>query len=270
MLFMIGIKVKKVKHSIHDFVADYKPKQDLSVAPIAIANHVCPHVDPFYSVSEPFSFVARELVSKAFYIGMFCTARQSLYVSRSTKQDRDNFVKALSDRIEKSMKGLLPPVFLFPEGTTTNGEAFLTFKRGAFLHKYPLKMFCLDYQGKFRNSFTNIHPLVSLLISLGQFDSRLVIHEIEEPLDPLWIAEKRGVDINDAEFWRHFADEARDIMSWVSNNQLTNEGFRDLLKFEKDECRKHFDIAFDICNREGKKKVQGKSKLGEAMDKKTA
>lgn len=254
MLRLIGTRVEKRKHSIYDFIADYKPKQDISIAPVAISNHVSPWLDQFYYICEPYSFIARQLVAKSFYLGMFCTARQSLYFRKSSKKDRSEIVQRMNKRIEQVMQRKLPPFFIYPEGTTTNGRSLLTFKKGGFSHLRPLKIFCIEYQGRFLNSFTNIHPLVAIVISIGQLYNKITIHEVEEPLDPLWVAEKHGVSEDDPEFWKYFANEAREIMSFMGGMQLSNEGFRDINSFEKEECRKQFDIQFDLCDREGKRR----------------
>lgn len=268
----LGVSVKKVKHSLHDFIADYKPKQDINIAPMAVCNHVSPWLDHFYFVSEPFSFVARYLMSQVFYVGMFTQARQCLCFRKGSRKERAMIVPRVKERIEKIMDGELPPIFIYPEGTTTNGMAFLTFKKGGFCHLKPLKIFVIQYHGRFLNSFTNVHPLAATFISLGQLYNGITVHEVEEALDPLWIAEKHGVDPNDPEFWKLFAEETRKIMGWIGDIHLSDEGFQQLIEFEKGESRKHFKISIDVCNREGKKKgvkvVEKRSQLQEALDKK--
>lgn len=267
---LIGIKVTKKKHSIYDFLADYKPKQDISFAPMAVGNHISPWCDSFYMVCEGYSFVARYLMSQVFYLGMFSIARQSLYFKKGSRKDSAVLLQSLKDRIEESYKRKLPPMFLYPEGTTTNGRALLKFKRGGFSHKRPVKIYVLEHKGRLINSFTNIYPPAAGLLTLSQFYNEIVVHEVEEGLDPLWVAEIHGLDENDPELWKYFAEETRKIMGWIGDMNVTNEGYRDIVSFEKMESRKHFKIKMDVCNREGQHKdkaVKGQSELLTALDK---
>ena len=42
-----------------------------------------------------------------------------------------------------------PSILIFPEGTTTNGKYIISFKRGAFAHMFPVKIFCLKYDARY-------------------------------------------------------------------------------------------------------------------------
>lgn len=39
----------------------------------------------------------------------------------------------------------LPPICVFPEGTVSNGNYLLSFKKGAFEPKLPIKIILLEY-----------------------------------------------------------------------------------------------------------------------------
>ena len=70
-------------------------------------------------------------------------------------------------------------LIIFPEGTTSNGQAVLGFKRGAFASLSPLKVFCLKYN---RRSFCPVLDHISsmagnVILTLCQFYNVLEVVE---------------------------------------------------------------------------------------------
>ena len=64
------------------------------------------------------------------------------------------------------------PILIFPEGTTTNGKYIISFKRGAFAHMFPVKIFGLKYDARYLIKFKkkrNFHPAVEPLNPLLHF-----------------------------------------------------------------------------------------------------
>ena len=50
------------------------------------------------------------------------------------------------ERQKKSAQGNVPPLAIYPEGGTTNGEYLLQFKKGAFYGLQSIQPFCMRYQ----------------------------------------------------------------------------------------------------------------------------
>jgi hypothetical protein len=45
-------------------------------------------------------------------------------------------------------------LLIFSEGTTTNGDGVIDFKKGAFILSRPISLLGLKYKGSFGNGFT--------------------------------------------------------------------------------------------------------------------
>jgi len=92
-------------------------------------------------------FVAKAGVKKMFVVGHIAEALDSVFVFRSCDKSRGNVLQAIFDRqdalsvqidaCKKSGKrqGLVRPLVIFPEGTTTSGLSVIPFRRGAFANK---------------------------------------------------------------------------------------------------------------------------------------
>jgi len=53
----------------------------------------------------------------------------------------------MAKRVDMIMDGkFIPPLCVFPEGTTSNNKHILSFKKGCFEYNVPLKVACLKYE----------------------------------------------------------------------------------------------------------------------------
>lgn len=141
-----------------------------------------------------------------------------------------------------------PPVIVFPEGTLSNGYSILSFKRGAFMHDKPIRIVTMSWgvDDSFFASYTNIHPVVGIILFLSHWRNRIIIRELDLPLDPKFVWKKYGIKDpeNDPDAWKYVAKEVKEIMSFMNGYQSTEDGFREITKFEDMECHKNkiFDI----------------------------
>ncbi|CAN9509566.1 unnamed protein product [Ophioblennius macclurei] len=76
-------------------------------------------------------------------IGALLEFNQSVLVSRKDPESRKNAIAQLNERL--SSNGYWPQMLMFPEGTTTNGQVLIKFKRGAFLAGVPVQPVLLRY-----------------------------------------------------------------------------------------------------------------------------
>lgn len=220
LMFFLGFgPITHKKHSIHDFITDYEPVQDLSRAPVVAINHVS-FLDIFYLYRRNLSFLAKLAVGKSPIFGPFAVARQCIFVNRSNKKDMSNILDRINQRIEENMENGNPPVIVFPEGTLSNGQHLLRFKRGAFMHNKPIKIMVLQWgiDDTFWACYTNIHPLMGILLFLSQLRNNLTVHELDLPVDPKYVWKKYGITNpeTDPEAWTYVAKEVKDIMLFMT------------------------------------------------------
>jgi len=117
-----------------------------SEAPIVVANHVT-FVDPaFLAFKSGGCFVASTENVNFPMVGFIVKAMQSILVDRSSPDSR----RAVMDEIKRRAtdRAGFPSVVLFPEGTTTNGQAIVNFKPGAFSPGLPVQPVVLRYPHK--------------------------------------------------------------------------------------------------------------------------
>ncbi|XP_065117957.1 lysophospholipid acyltransferase LPCAT4 [Paramisgurnus dabryanus] len=87
--------------------------------------------------------VSRSENAKLPVIGALLEFNQSVLVSRKDPESRKKCVSQIRERVTSN--GHWPQMLMFPEGTTTNGQALIKFKPGAFLAGVPIQPVLLHY-----------------------------------------------------------------------------------------------------------------------------
>ncbi|XP_024529188.1 lysophospholipid acyltransferase LPEAT2 [Selaginella moellendorffii] len=115
------------------------------VAPIVVSNHVS-FLDPVYIFFShmPVILSAKEN-AKLPIVGLFLTALQIIPVDRAIRRSRRDAAAQIRRR---AIDNKWPHVLIFPEGTTTNGKALISFKTGAFAQGLPIQPMCIRYPHK--------------------------------------------------------------------------------------------------------------------------
>uniref|UniRef100_A0A7N0T4L2 EF-hand domain-containing protein n=1 Tax=Kalanchoe fedtschenkoi TaxID=63787 RepID=A0A7N0T4L2_KALFE len=113
-----------------------------TVAPIIVSNHVS-YIDPiFYFYELCPTIVASESHDSMPFVGTIIRAMQVIYVNRFSPSSRKHAVNEIK---RKGGCDRFPRVLLFPEGTTTNGRAIISFQLGAFIPGYPIQPVVVRY-----------------------------------------------------------------------------------------------------------------------------
>ncbi|XP_016507657.1 lysophospholipid acyltransferase LPEAT2 isoform X1 [Nicotiana tabacum] len=112
------------------------------IAPVVVSNHVS-YIDPIFFFYELFpTIVASESHDSMPFVGTIIRAMQVIYVNRFSPTSRKH---AVSEIKRKASCNQFPRVLLFPEGTTTNGRAIISFQLGAFIPGYPIQPVIVRY-----------------------------------------------------------------------------------------------------------------------------
>ncbi|XP_055330589.1 lysophosphatidylcholine acyltransferase-like [Paramacrobiotus metropolitanus] len=129
--------------------------QESAVAPVLICAPHVSYLDAFISGVMSIMPVMKAQAAKAPFFGPFLTALQPIYVDREIRESRTNTKDTLIKRCSDE-KGVWPPVLIFPEGTTSNGQCLFKFKLGAFYPGQPIQMTSIEY----RSCMSTWNPLI--------------------------------------------------------------------------------------------------------------
>ncbi|MES1911199.1 MAG: hypothetical protein MHM6MM_003675 [Cercozoa sp. M6MM] len=121
-------------------------------AGVIVSNHVS-FLDPVVLVGklpEPPVFLAKASIKDYPVISTWGRAIQAVYVDRRSSKSKRAAINEVKRRIEMRQKDEhaenFGPLLVFPEGTTTCGDALVNFKKGAFLFQQPVQPVILHYE----------------------------------------------------------------------------------------------------------------------------
>jgi lysophosphatidylcholine acyltransferase/lyso-PAF acetyltransferase len=142
------------------------------------------------------SFIAKSGVRRAPLVGRIADELGCVFVERDRTNeggggrgtDGAAAVLARLRTLHTTPEQLRRPLWIFPEGTTTNGAFLLQFKRGAFLSGDAVQPVILRYGGRngFSPSFESIDAGRSILLLLSQWSNscEVMMMPIYQPIAP--------------------------------------------------------------------------------------
>ncbi|KAM1617301.1 hypothetical protein TB2_015940 [Malus domestica] len=196
-----------------DGAAEKEPER----AGAIISNHVS-YLDILYHMSNSFpSFVAKRSVAKLPLVGLISKCLGCVYVQRESKSsDFKGVAGAVTERVKEAHQNKsAPPIMLFPEGTTTNGDFLLPFKTGAFLAKAPVLPVILSYPyHRFSPAWDSISGVRHVIFLLCQF-----VNHIEVTRLPVYYPSQEEKDDP-----KLYASNVRRMMASEGNMTLADIG----------------------------------------------
>jgi len=86
------------------------------------------------------SFLSKKDVESYPMVGVIAKGIQTLFVEREKREQKDAIMSQITQRINdlKEKPGSFPQILIYPEGTTTNGDYLISFKKGAFVNLAPV------------------------------------------------------------------------------------------------------------------------------------
>jgi len=187
------------------------------------------------------SFVSRVENRSIPILGRLIDFLQPVYVTREDPNSRQNTIQEIKRRAHS--KGQWPQIVIFPEGTTTNGRALITFKPGAFIPAVPVQPALIRYPNKLDTvtwTWDGPGALKLLWLTLCQIHTRVEVEFLpvytpneEEKNDPKLfaanvrqvMAEALGVPVTD-----HTYDDCRLMLKSKKKNLPHRTG---LVEFAK-------------------------------------
>lgn len=95
---------------------------------VFVSNHISYLDIIILNAIHPFSFVAKSEIAKWPLLGNMASLVNTIFIDRSNPLAVKNLYKKIDEKIS-----LGDSILIFPEGTTSNGEEILDFKKGVFM-----------------------------------------------------------------------------------------------------------------------------------------
>lgn len=127
---------------------DRNPKGYKKTANIIVANHVSLlDAIPIF-IRQQCSPAAKKEVFSIPFIGGLLRAFQAIPIDRTSAEGRRTAIKQLVDRCSNSE---LPPLLIFPEGTTSVDNVLTLFKPGPFIAGQPVQPVCIRFPNQYHD-----------------------------------------------------------------------------------------------------------------------
>jgi len=226
--------IRREKLNISDYDPSYPrdaaEKHKNAPAPIVVSNHVS-FIDIFLymCVREVPSFLAKAEIKKYPIFGGGATALGTIFLQRDNKDKRNDVTTQIEKRVDDFAKnpGTTPPVLIFPEGTTSNGEYILSFKKGAFANMTPLRMYAVKYTNKnFSPAFDTLGIGKLFLFIMLQFRNSVTVYD-------LGVFYPDYLNLKGEEDWQEYATRVKHIYVKALGLKATDMGFQDMITYQK-------------------------------------
>merc|ERR1719203_2074272 len=153
-------------------------KEDMNITPVIVSNHIS-YLDGLVLAS---TFHVPKVVAKSGsrdvpVMGKLMEEMEVVFVDRGSGDSKKATLDAIKEHCVQWKTGSRP-LLIFPEGTTTNGEEIIDFKRGAFISGLPVRPTIMIYTGRYDPATTNFHEAEG--------------KELVEHSDQEWVAQFMG------------------------------------------------------------------------------
>lgn len=193
-------------------------------ANLIVCNHSS-YMDIFllmHTYKECPAFVAKKEVANVPFFGWLSRMWQCIFVDRFASEKGG---RSATDLIcERSIQFEYPPVVIFPEGTTTNGNYLMPFRSGAFVPGRPIKPVLIRYPAK---RFSLAWESCKFPYHVGRMMTQVynLVEIIHMPVYVPSEEEKKNPKL--------FAENVRKAMAQVGNIPLTEATLEDKVRYIK-------------------------------------
>ncbi len=145
-------------------------------------------------------------------------------MDRTSKESRANIMKSFADRIDKIYQGKrYRKVVMFAEGTTTNNQGLIDFKKGAFVLKKPLKLTGIKYESNMANYIVHTNLIDGIICSCLCYYTKTRVIDLDYLVYPK----------NESMSWEEFAEEVKTLMCNEFGFKNFKGNFKEKLEFEQ-------------------------------------
>ena len=233
-----GIKINKIvlphEEIYKKYLGDdysFNPNEKYS---LLISNHT-----GFYDVImnmyvHQCGFMAKDETQNYPFVGQLAQGINCLFVKRESQEDRAKIFTQLEERQRDFYEGKnLAPLLIFPEGTTTNGQYILRFKKGAFYHLLPIKpqLILLNPNANYSVGIGVSSAVFNYFRSLCYFGCNINLCELPviKPTDYMF---EHYSDLG-SEKWEIYSEVTRKIMCEIGGLKPSDKTFRNNKYYER-------------------------------------
>ena len=140
---------------------DWKPDYDGSHCGSLVANHSSLYDAMVHTMYQLPAFIAKKEVRDIPFVGTIAGACGSLFIERGTKNSLQDTINARQKLAEEDPD--YDPLVIHAEGGTTNNQAVIKFKRGAFVGLHSIWPKTMRYNAPFQS------PCSGIIDGLGHY-----------------------------------------------------------------------------------------------------
>jgi len=200
----------------------------MSEAPIVVANHIGP-VEPIILAVLTWGMPVAAIENASIpFFGALTKIFLPIFIDRQNPDSRDLVKQEIESRAKAVTEGVYRhPLYMFPEGTTTNGTSVINFKTGAFNPRLPVQPLLIQFPhtpGHIHPSWG--HPAPSLL--------ELIFRLLCEPYNRCrltWLPKVEPVSPDEMTEWpgpKIFANRVQRIFAEELGTPTTQYSFEDM------------------------------------------
>lgn len=214
------------------------PKRGTGPASTVICNHFS-WVETLGLILSPLhpGFTPRAETAKAPLIGTGSIGLESLFIDRGADEaGRQRIVEQIKQRqTEIEVDGVnFNPIMIFAEGTTTNGQYLLKFKRGAFIGMRTVQPVFAKITERMFMPMYDVLPFFPMLVL---WYSSFCVYHLQFTIMPefsptVWMLENHKGKSETGQDWEIFAECAREAMARYSGLLPVNPSLKDKVAYE--------------------------------------
>jgi lysophosphatidylcholine acyltransferase/lyso-PAF acetyltransferase len=163
------------------------------------------------------------------WIGKIAECVQCVFIHRGdTKEKKTEAMQIIKERQILAEQGETPPMLIYPEGATTNGEALVYFNKGAFASLRPVQPIVLKYWTL--NNIKASQDVLGIANHLNVIGMAIAVTlkvtelPVFAPNEYFW---KHHWQEGKEEKWEAFARAVRQIMAEVGDFKLSDLTMQD-------------------------------------------